>query len=136
MLVITLFSFVADIMGALQSPAAATAFGLLVPQGEIARAMEPQSGDDEPQGVAFGSPPPRNTARCFLTYTNERTHEIIRANLSRSPLFTGVIEGVGPRYCPSIEDKVVRFPEKKRHQLFLEPCGAETAEYYVQGMMS
>jgi tRNA uridine 5-carboxymethylaminomethyl modification enzyme len=98
--------------------------------------MEPQSGDDEPQGFAFGSPPPRNTARCFLTYTNERTHEIIRANLSRSPLFTGVIEGVGPRYCPSIEDKVVRFPEKKRHQLFLEPCGAETAEYYVQGMSS
>ena len=98
--------------------------------------MEPQEGDDEPWGFAFGSPPPRSTARCYLTYTNERTHAVIRANLHRSPLFTGVIEGVGPRYCPSIEDKVVRFPDKPRHQLFLEPCGGDSAEYYVQGMSS
>lgn len=73
---------------------------------------------------------------CYLTYTNERTHEIIRANLHRSPLYAGVIHGIGPRYCPSIEDKVVRFADKERHQLFLEPEGADTNEVYVQGMSS
>jgi len=99
-------------------------------------AMEPQGGDEESAGFAFGSSPPRNIAQCWLTYTNEHTHEIIRSSLDRSPLFTGVIHGVGPRYCPSIEDKVVRFPDKQRHQLFLEPCGEYTVEYYVQGMSS
>ncbi|MEA5039791.1 MAG: tRNA uridine-5-carboxymethylaminomethyl(34) synthesis enzyme MnmG [Clostridiaceae bacterium] len=98
--------------------------------------MEPQEGEPENEGFSFGSLPPRNIARCWLTYTNERTHEIIRASLDRSPLFTGVIHGVGPRYCPSIEDKVVRFSDKPRHQLFLEPCGEHTMEYYVQGMSS
>ena len=73
---------------------------------------------------------------CFLTYTNSRTHEIIRENIHRSPLFSGMIEGVGPRYCPSIEDKVVKFPDKERHQLFLEPEGADTNEIYAQGMSS
>ena len=73
---------------------------------------------------------------CYLTYTNEKTHEIIRENIHRSPLYSGQIEGIGPRYCPSIEDKVVKFPDRERHQLFLEPEGAETNEIYVQGMSS
>ena len=73
---------------------------------------------------------------CYLTYTNEATHDVIRANLNRSPLFSGVIEGVGPRYCPSIEDKVVRFADKPRHQLFLEPMGLDTEELYIQGFSS
>ena len=73
---------------------------------------------------------------CYLTYTNEKTHEIIRANLHRSPLYAGKIEGTGPRYCPSIEDKVVRFADKKRHQLFVEPIGKGTDEMYIQGMSS
>lgn len=73
---------------------------------------------------------------CYLTYTTAKTHEIIRANLSRSPLYGGQIEGVGPRYCPSIEDKVVRFADKPRHQLFLEPMGLDTEEVYVQGFSS
>ena len=73
---------------------------------------------------------------CYIVYTNEKTHEIIRANLHRSPLFSGVIEGVGPRYCPSIEDKVVRFAEKERHQLFVEPLGEDTEELYIQGFSS
>ena len=77
-----------------------------------------------------------NTVTCWLTYTTEETHEIIRGSLDRSPLYCGEIVGTGPRYCPSIEDKVVRFPEKNRHQLFLEPCGGDTDEYYVQGMSS
>lgn len=77
---------------------------------------------------------PKNQIPCYLTYTNEKTHEIIRANLHRSPLYAGVIHGTGPRYCPSIEDKVVRFADKDRHQLFLEPEGADTNEIYVQGM--
>ena len=71
---------------------------------------------------------------CWITYTNERTHEIIRANLDKSPMYAGIIEGVGPRYCPSIEDKVVRFADKDRHQLFLEPEGRQTGEYYVNGV--
>lgn len=73
---------------------------------------------------------------CHIVYTNERTHEIIRANLDRSPIYTGVIEGTGPRYCPSIEDKVVRFPDKERHQLFVEPLGESTEEMYIQGFSS
>src|SRR5262249_61977477 len=71
---------------------------------------------------------------CYLVHTTPRTHELIRANLHRSPLYTGIIEGIGPRYCPSIEDKVVRFADKERHQVFLEPEGWRTAEVYVQGM--
>ena len=77
---------------------------------------------------------PQKQTPCYLTYTNEKTHEIIRANLHRSPLYGGLIKGTGPRYCPSIEDKVVRFADKERHQLFLEPEGADTNEIYVQGM--
>ena len=80
--------------------------------------------------------PPANRALCYLTYTNERTHAVIRANLHRSPLFSGMIEGIGPRYCPSIEDKVVRFADKPRHQLFIEPCGLGTDELYIQGFSS
>ena len=71
---------------------------------------------------------------CYLVHTNARTHDVIRANLDRSPLFNGTIEGIGPRYCPSIEDKVVRFADKERHQVFLEPEGWRTGEVYVQGM--
>ena len=77
---------------------------------------------------------PQEQKPCYLTYTNEKTHEIIKANLHRSPLYSGLIKGTGPRYCPSIEDKVVRFSDKERHQLFLEPEGADTNEIYVQGM--
>ena len=98
-------------------------------------ALEPQDGDENPQGFSFYSGVrPRNSVRCYMTYTNERTHEIIRGALDRSPLFTGVIDGVGPRYCPSIEDKVVRFADKERHQLFLEPCGEHSGELYLQGL--
>ncbi|MEA4920494.1 MAG: tRNA uridine-5-carboxymethylaminomethyl(34) synthesis enzyme MnmG [Clostridiaceae bacterium] len=96
--------------------------------------MEVQYGEEEGEGFSFGSGAPSSKAVCYLLYTNERTHGIIRSALDRSPLFTGVIEGVGPRYCPSIEDKVVRFPQKIRHQLFLEPCGLETSEIYLQGL--
>ena len=99
--------------------------------------LEPQPGDDEVIPFSFSTTqPPQNQAMCWLTYTNERTHEVIRANLHRSPLFSGVIEGVGPRYCPSIEDKVVRFADKPRHQLFVEPCGLSTDEMYIQGFSS
>ncbi|MDR2356654.1 MAG: tRNA uridine-5-carboxymethylaminomethyl(34) synthesis enzyme MnmG [Oscillospiraceae bacterium] len=99
--------------------------------------MELQPGDDEPVPFSFEtSGTPRNRAVCHLTYTNERTHGIIRANLHRSPLYSGVIAGVGPRYCPSIEDKVVRFADKQRHQLFIEPTGLDTLEMYVQGFSS
>ena len=73
---------------------------------------------------------------CWLTYTNDRTHAVIRANLDRSPLYDGTIEGVGPRYCPSIETKIVRFPDKERHQLFVEPMGLNTEELYIQGFSS
>lgn len=99
--------------------------------------MEIQPGDDVVIPFSFRTKdPPKNRAVCYLTYTCAKTHEIIRANLSRSPLFSGVIEGVGPRYCPSIEDKVVRFADKPRHQLFIEPMGLETEELYVQGFSS
>ena len=99
--------------------------------------MELQPGDDE--GLAFSfqtATPPKNQAVCWLTYTNEETHRIIRANMDRSPLYDGTIEGVGPRYCPSIETKVERFPDKNRHQLFVEPMGMDTEELYIQGFSS
>ncbi len=99
--------------------------------------MEVQPGDAEPEPFSFSTEtPPENRARCYLTYTNERTHEIIRANLERSPLYSGVITGTGPRYCPSIETKVMTFPDKSRHQLFIEPMGLDTLELYVQGFSS
>ena len=99
--------------------------------------MELQEGDGD--GLAFSfqtERPPENRAVCWLTYTNEETHRVIRANLDRSPLYDGTIEGVGPRYCPSIETKVERFPDKERHQLFIEPMGLDTEELYIQGFSS
>ncbi len=99
--------------------------------------MEIQLGDHEPEPFSFSTEAaPQNRAVCYLTYTNERTHEIIRRNLDRSPIYAGVIEGVGPRYCPSIETKVMTFPDKPRHQLFVEPMGLETEELYIQGFSS
>ena len=99
--------------------------------------MEIQVGDADPQPFSFSTEKvPENRAVCYLTYTNERTHEIIRANLDRSPIYSGVIEGIGPRYCPSIETKVMTFPDKPRHQLFIEPMGLETEELYIQGFSS
>ena len=99
--------------------------------------MELQPGDEDPQPFSFETKSPlENRAVCWLTYTTEETHRIIRENLHRSPLYSGVIEGVGPRYCPSIEDKVVRFSEKPRHQLFVEPMGLDTEEMYIQGFSS
>ena len=99
--------------------------------------MEVQPGDEIPIPFSFTTREmPENRAVCHLTYTNARTHQVIRENLHRSPLFSGVIEGVGPRYCPSIEDKIVRFPDKPRHQLFIEPCGLGTDEMYIQGFSS
>ena len=99
--------------------------------------MEVQPGDDAPEPFSLSTKtPPVNRAVCYLTYTNEKTHEIIRANLDRSPIYDGSITGIGPRYCPSIETKVVRFSDKPRHQLFLEPCGLNTEEMYLQGFSS
>ena len=99
--------------------------------------MELQPGDEKVVPFSFETQvPPENKAVCHLTYTNEKTHEVIRQNLHRSPLFSGVIEGVGPRYCPSIEDKIVRFADKTRHQLFIEPMGLDTEELYIQGLSS
>ena len=99
--------------------------------------MELQPGDEQVLPFSFETKiPPENRAVCWLTYTNERTHEIIRASLDRSPLYDGTIEGVGPRYCPSIETKIVRFPDKQRHQLFVEPMGLNTEELYIQGFSS
>ena len=99
--------------------------------------LEVQPGDQEVLPFSFETKiPPENKAICWLTYTNEQTHAIIRANLDRSPLYDGTIEGVGPRYCPSIETKIVRFPDKERHQLFLEPMGLNTEELYLQGFSS
>ena len=99
--------------------------------------MELQEGDETPVPFSFSTQsPPENRAVCYLTYTNEETHKVIRANLDRSPLYDGTIEGVGPRYCPSIEDKVVRFADKPRHQLFIEPMGLNTEELYIQGFSS
>ncbi|MGN1403540.1 MAG: tRNA uridine-5-carboxymethylaminomethyl(34) synthesis enzyme MnmG [Ruminococcus sp.] len=101
-------------------------------------AMERQDGDAEIVPFSFGSDAAamHNQVSCYITYTNAETHRIIRDNLHRSPLFSGQIEGVGPRYCPSIETKIVRFADKSRHQLFVEPMGLETEEYYLQGMSS
>ena len=97
--------------------------------------MELQCGDEPAQNFSFMTrTPPINRVNCYLTYTNERTHEILRRNLHRAPMANGIIEGVGPRYCPSIESKIIRFPDKERHQLFLEPEGLNTQEFYVQGM--
>ena len=99
--------------------------------------MQLQEGDPDAQPFSFlTDTPPENRAVCYLTYTNRKTHDIIRANLDRSPLYDGTIEGVGPRYCPSIETKIVRFPDKERHQLFVEPMGLDTEELYIQGFSS
>jgi tRNA uridine 5-carboxymethylaminomethyl modification enzyme len=99
--------------------------------------MELQSGDENPQPFSFSTEQvPENRAVCYLTYTNAETHRIIRDNLDRSPLYSGTIEGVGPRYCPSIETKIVRFADKERHQLFIEPMGLDTEELYIQGLSS
>ena len=100
--------------------------------------MEIQEGDKNPEAFSFEDKIDDNTEQlpCYLTYTNEKTHEIIRKNLHRSPLYGGQIEGTGPRYCPSIEDKVVRFADKERHQIFVEPVGRNTDEMYIQGMSS
>ena len=99
--------------------------------------MELQPGDAHPEPFSFSTTGEvQNQAVCYLTYTNEETHRIIRENFARSPLFNGMIESVGPRYCPSIETKIDRFPEKTRHQLFVEPCGLGTDELYIQGLSS
>lgn len=99
--------------------------------------MELQPGDETVEPFSFRtSHKVNNSAVCYLTYTNEKTHEIIRANLHRSPMYDGTISGVGPRYCPSIETKIVRFADKPRHQLFIEPCGLDTEEMYIQGFSS
>ena len=101
--------------------------------------MEPQYGDENIVPFSFENTPEdiqREQVPCWLTYTNEKTHQIIQDNLHRSPMYSGVIEGTGPRYCPSIEDKVVRFADKQRHQLFVEPEGEGTEEMYIQGMSS
>ncbi len=99
--------------------------------------MEVQKGDNNIEAFSFENEPKNfKQVDCYLTYTNEKTHEIIRKNLNRSPLYAGKIEGTGPRYCPSIEDKVVRFSDKPRHQAFVEPVGLDTEEMYIQGMSS
>ena len=99
--------------------------------------MEVQKGDEDIEGFSLEDDiKPFKQVNCYLTYTNEKTHDIIRQNLDRSPLYAGKIEGTGPRYCPSIEDKVVRFADKPRHQAFVEPVGLDTEEMYIQGMSS
>ena len=101
--------------------------------------MTPQYGDEKIVPFSFENKAEdiaRQQVECYLTYTNKETHDIIKANLHRSPMYSGVIEGTGPRYCPSIEDKVVRFADKERHQIFIEPEGENTNELYVQGMSS
>ncbi len=99
--------------------------------------MERQTGDEQIMPFSFDNDRElRNQADCYVSYTNENTHRVILDNLDRSPLYSGRIEGVGPRYCPSIEDKIVRFRDKERHQLFVEPMGLDTDEYYLQGMSS
>ena len=98
---------------------------------------EVQEGDDHTVAFSFATAaPPENKVCCYITYTNQQTKDVILANLNRSPLYSGKIEGKGPRYCPSFEDKVVRFSDKERHQLFIEPCGLETEEMYLQGLSS
>lgn len=99
--------------------------------------LEPQEGDDPVVPFSFETTGElKNRAICHIAYTNSETHRVIRENIHRSPLYGGKIEGIGPRYCPSIEDKVMRFPDKERHQIFVEPLGAETEEMYLQGMSS
>ncbi|WP_294523766.1 tRNA uridine-5-carboxymethylaminomethyl(34) synthesis enzyme MnmG [uncultured Allofournierella sp.] len=100
--------------------------------------LEPQPGEEPPEPFSFLTPEGgiKNQVDCHIAYTNPETHRIILDNLHRSPLYGGMIEGVGPRYCPSIEDKVVRFSDKERHQIFVEPCGLDTEETYLQGMSS
>ena len=99
--------------------------------------MEVQPGDETAEPFSFRTTHKvNNSAVCYLTYTNEETHRIIRENLYRSPMYDGTISGVGPRYCPSIETKIVRFADKPRHQLFIEPCGLDTGEMYIQGFSS
>ena len=100
--------------------------------------MERQDGDKKPEAFSFEDTidDTKEQLPCYLTYTNQKTHDIIRENLHRSPLYAGKIEGTGPRYCPSIEDKVVRFADKERHQIFVEPIGRDTDEMYIQGMSS
>lgn len=99
--------------------------------------LEPQPGDEHTVPFSFTTEQPiKNRELCYITYTNLQTKQIILDNLHRSPLYGGKIEGVGPRYCPSIEDKIVRFADKERHQIFIEPCGAETEELYLQGLSS
>ena len=99
--------------------------------------LEVQNGDELETPISYSSEQkPRNTEVCYITYTNEETKRVILENIHRSPLYSGKIEGVGPRYCPSLEDKIVRFADKPRHQLFIEPCGADTDEMYIQGASS
>lgn len=99
--------------------------------------LEIQKGDEQTAPFSFsGKAEVRNKLDCYITYTNEKTKEVILSNLHRSPLYSGKIDGVGPRYCPSIEDKIVRFSEKERHQIFIEPCGENTQEMYLQGLSS
>ena len=99
--------------------------------------MELQPGDENPEPFSFRTEHPlENRAVCYLTYTNSETHRIIKENLHRSPMYDGTILGIGPRYCPSIETKIVRFADKERHQLFIEPCGMNTEEMYIQGFSS
>ena len=99
--------------------------------------MEVQKGDEGVESFSFENEPKEfEQVDCYLTYTNSETHKIIKDNLHRSPLYAGKIEGTGPRYCPSIEDKVVRFSDKPRHQAFVEPVGLDTEEMYIQGMSS
>ena len=99
--------------------------------------LERQDGDDDISPMSFETKGElKNTVSCYISYTNAETHKVILENLDRSPLYSGRIEGIGPRYCPSIEDKVVRFSDKPRHQLFIEPMGLDTEEYYLQGMSS
>lgn len=99
--------------------------------------LDVQYGDERVVPFSFSCEKlPKNILPCYVTYTNDETKRIIMANLSRSPLYGGMIEGIGPRYCPSIEDKMVRFSEKERHQIFIEPCGLETEELYLQGLSS
>ena len=94
-----------------------------------------EHGDDPPVPFSFTDRAPIERAQidCYLLHTNDRVHDLVRANIDRSPLFNGQIEGIGPRYCPSLEDKVMRFPDRERHQMFLEPEGLDVAEIYVNG---
>ena len=99
--------------------------------------MEIQYGDTNPLPFSYSTPtPPENRAVCYLTWTTEETRRIVQENLDRAPMYSGLIEGIGPRYCPSFETKIVRFPDKLRHQLFVEPMGLETEELYIQGFSS